>query len=426
MKEKIYENPNTDEDRQERAQKKQKGRAGRVVLMILGFIVIAIAVFLGTIKLVQPDFKIAQLIPESVSQTIDEKLLGKTTTTETTTAAPETTTETTTEAPVEADAAYLPIEEFKLDNGKKGNHMGNILNGGLVGTDASYIYHIVDKKGIYRFEPYSEGYARVYQSESKLSCLNLKGDYIYFVNDDEAVLYRMKKGTSKPEKLAESVDTAYVYDNRIIFVTTDNSVKTMTTDKLKEKELYSTADEVQLIGTSLKRVFFSVKDVNNKFSYITVDFKNKKGEQLFRQPTYGDELVAPVMENGFLYFFEKQEDGSYNLIRQKYGSEKTVTLIKNVTSLNPVIVYNNRLFYSELDGKSFKAMELNMNSEAVKTLLSVKNAGSENTLVVQHGGEYDFIIGAKNADGDKVYSASSIYTGSANIMRFKDGRWSYK
>ena len=58
-------------------------------------------------------------------------------------------------------------------------------------------------------------------------------------------------------------------------------------------------------------------------------------------------------------------------------------------------------------------------------MLSVKKATPEHELIFQHGGEYDFIIGKKNADGDKVYLASSFYTGSENIMKFKEGKWSY-
>ncbi len=423
MRENYYDNPNTDEDRLERNEKKKKSGAARLILTVLGFVVIAIAVFLTTIKIVQPEFSVKQLIPEKVSEYVDEKVNGKTTAevTESTTV----TTKMTTEAPVKADAEYLPIEEFKFDNGAKGNYMGNILAGGKVGYDASYIYHIVDGKGIYRFEPYSESYARIYQSEHKLSSLNLKGDFLYFIDNDGGVLYRMKKGSSKPEELAKDAKTAYVYNNRIYFITTDNCVKTMKTDKLREKTLYSSYDDVELIGISLHAVFFSVTDANGRVKYIAVDNKNETGEQYFRQTADKDELVSPVLEDGFLYYFEKQSDESYNLCRQKYGSKTPVTLIKNVTCLSPVIVHSNRLFYGELDGSRFKMMELNMNSDAVKTMLSVKKATLDNELIFQHGGEYDFIIGKKNADGDKVYFASSFYTGSENIMKFKEGKWSY-
>ena len=428
MKDNNLENNNINEEadlESIRKPVKKKGGAGKILLTVIGFIVIALAVFVITIKIAQPDYNFSQLIPKQVVQLYDEKILGHTTTETTETQTTEATTEPTTKNVGKIEARYLPIEEFKFNSGAKGNQMGNILSGGKVGTDASYVYHIVDGKGIYRFIPSTEGYARIYESKDVLSSLNLRGDYLYFVNNSNSNLYKLKKGSSKAEKIAEGVKTAYVYDKRIYIVTTDNSIKTMKTDKLKEKELYSSADDVELIGISLHNVFFSVTDASNNVSYVTVDVKNEAGEQYFRESSGDDSVVAPVLENGFLYYFEKQEDMSYNLCRQKYGSEKTVTLVKNVTCLNPVIVDKNRLFYGELENGRFKLMELNMNSKDVRTMLSVKGAENENKLIYQHAGEYDFIIGEKNESGDKVYSASSMYTGSANVMKFSEGKWKY-
>lgn len=425
-------NPNTDEDRQQRVKKKKKNGVAKTILIIIGLIIIAFAVFLLTIKIAEPDFKLSSIVGKNASQFVDEKILEKTTTTTTVPAtvpstrpSSEATTVSTTKKEVETPGFYLPIEEFALKDGAKGNYVGNILQGGKVGMDSSYIYHIADNKGIYRFEPNNESYTRIYKSDNKLSSLNLRGEYIYFVNDDENVLYRLTKGQSKPKKISDNVKTAYVYDKLIYVFTTQNSIKTIATDTLKETELYSSSDELNLIGVSLNAVFFTVTDAQKNVNYVTVDNANVKGEQLFRQPTSDDELVSPMLENGFLYYFEKQEDGSYNLCRQKYGSKKTVTLVENVTCLNPVIVYENRLYYGELDNSRFKMRELNMNNDEVKTLLYVKNADNDNKLIFQHGGEYDFIIGNKNSDGDEAYSASSRYTGNENIMNFKDGKWSY-
>ena len=426
MEEKNIETPQVNEE--EIKKPKKKGGAGKVILTGIGLVVIALAVFVVTIKIVQPDTKLSQLVPAPIMSFYDEKILGNTTTTTTTTAP--STTVTTTEATTaksnqEIEAAYLPIEEFKFKSGAQGNHMGNILSGGKVATDASYVYHIVDGKGIYRFLPSTEEYARIYESKDVLSSLNLRGDYLYFINNGNSNFYRLQKGKSKPEQLAEGIKTAYVYDKRIYLITTDNSVKMMKTDKSDMKELYTSADDIELIGISLHNIFFSVTDAGKNVSYVTVDIKGENGEQYFRKPTSDDELVAPVLENGFLYYFEKQDDLSYNLCRQKYGSEKVATLVKNVTCLSPAIVDKNKLFYGELEEGRFKLMELNMNSKDVRTMLFVKGVSNENSLICQHGGEYDFIIGEKNADGDKAYAGSSMYTGSANIMKFKEGKWSY-
>ena len=125
-----------------------------------------------------------------------------------------------------------------------------------------------------------------------------------------------------------------------------------------------------------------------------------------------------------MYYYEKQSDGKYNIIRQKYGSQKTVTLVEGVSLCQPVIVDQNRMFYSDLDGDKLKMFELNMNSDATKTMLSSGNVTANDNVFIQHGGEYDFIIGERS-NGDKIYRASSNLTGSSNVMTFGDGKWSY-
>ncbi len=434
MKDNYFDNPNTDEDRKVRAKKKKKSSAGKVFFIILGMIIIALAAFVGTIKVVSPDFDIKGFVIQKVSSVIEKTTEAETTvpvtepsdvsetTTETTTV---TTTEPTTYSPVE----YLPIEDFKVSEAKKGNQLGNILNGGYVGCDMSYVYHIVNGDGIYRFEPQTESYSRIYKTADKLSSLNLRGVYLYFVNNRDNKLYRLEKTSQKAKAIAENVKTAYVYDNRVYYVTKDNRLCCMKTDKLNETELYNSVDEnMTLLGVSLKRVFFTLDNVYGGMKYMTVDIEGKEKAQEFREPSSVGTVLRPVMENGYLYSYVLNEKGNYSLVRQKYGSQKTATLIKKVsnTSVYPV-VDRNRLFYSALKDGRFDFMELNMNSGKTKIMLSQGGVAKSNNLVIQHGEGYDFIIGKRNTEGKgkKVYAASGIYTGSTNVMRFKDGEWSY-
>ena len=82
------------------------------------------------------------------------------------------------------------------------------------------------------------------------------------------------------------------------------------------------------------------------------------------------------------------------------------------------------MFYADLDGDKFKMFELNMNSEATKMMLYSGNITAGDDVFIQHGGEYDFIIGERS-NGDKIYRASSNLTGSSNVMTFGNGKWSY-
>lgn len=422
MKENYFDNPNTDEEKKKRRKKKKKSSFGKNFLMALGMIVIALAAFVITVKILSPDFDFTTLLPKQAVSVFNRE--------DDTTVQPETLkpTVSTTVTTTVQQVTYLPIEDFKTDDSKKGNQLGNILNGGLVGSDLTYIYHIVNGDGIYRFNPSTESYARLYKTADRLSSLNLRGEYMYFVNERDGKLYRLQKNSQKTEAIAEKVKYAYVYDTRVYYVTTDNRLCVMGLEKLKEKTLYNSVDEnMELVGVSLKRVFFTLDNVYGGLKFMTVDIKGGEKASEFRNESKKDEVRCPVLVNGFLYSYVLEDDGSYSLCRRKFGSENAVKLVSNVsvTTLYPV-TDNNRLFYSSsVKSNKLNMCELNMNSGDVKVMLSVSKVSPDNTLTIQHGDSYDFIIGKKSADGKRVYCASGMYTGSTNVMNFKDGNWSY-
>lgn len=397
--------------RRKRSKKRKGKKAGKTVLLIIAMLVIALAAFLITIKVVEPDYDFSALIPRQAVDFVSENIFGKTKVEETT----ETTTKTVTTQPT---LTYLDSEEFSFDTSVQGNYIGNILNGGNAGTDFTYIYHIVDGKGIYRFNPSTEDYTLYYKTTDTLSSLNLRGDYFYYVNESDNNLYKLQKGTSKPKKVAENVRLVYVYDSTVYFVTNDNKLCAMDVKTLIPVTAYYSADyRLDFIGVSLDRIFFSLTDeYNNTVEYRTVDTFGHESAVKFREDEQIGNLMYPVMENGFLYYYEKQSDESYNLCRQKFGSDKVVTLVENTQANDYPTVDSNRLYYSEISNDKYKMRELNMNSGDSKTLLS---ASAEDEITYQHAGEYDFII------GDSVYCASCVYTSSTNVMKFKNGKWKY-
>lgn len=401
-----------DKYRKKRAKKRKGKKAVKTFLVIFALIIIALAAFIITIKIAEPDFDFSALIPEQTAEFVNEKVLGNVTTTQQTT---ETTAKPTT---TQQTLTYLDSAEFAFDTSVQGNYLGNILNGGKVGTDLTYIYHIADGKGIYRFNPSTEDYTLCYKTSDTLSSLNLRGDYFYYVNESDHNLYKLQKGTSKPKKVAQNVRLAYVYDSTVYFVTNDNKLCAMDVKALIPVIDYYSADyRLDLIGISLDRIFFSLTDeYNNIVEYRTVDAYGHEPAVKFRDDEPIGNIMYPAMENGFLYYYEKQSSGSYNLCRQKFGSEKAVTLDQDVQANDYPTVDSNRLYYSEYSNDKYKMRELNMNSGKDKTLISAK---ADSDIAYQHGGEYDFII------GDGVYSASCVYTSSTNVMKFKNGKWKY-
>lgn len=335
-----------------------------------------------------------------------------------------TTTTTTTEkpsivVPTTKMMNYIEHKDFEMKSGNEGNFVGNILNGGKVGFDAYVTYHIVDGKGIYRFDPYTENYSRVVESKASLSSINLRGGYIYYVNDDEHILVRRSKDKDDAYTLAENVSLAYLYDTTIYYLTTDNRICSMNTESLKPRTIYAAEDELGFVGISKSRVFVTIKNFDGSMSYRTIALKDEDDIAPFREDSAKDEILYMTMENGFMYYYQRQNDGKYDLVRQKFGSEKSVTLVEDATYLAPAIVDMNRVYFGIIDGDRFKLRELNMNSGDVKTMIS-SNAPAENERISYfHSDEYDFIIGAGE------YRGSSNLTSSANVMKFKNGEWKY-
>ena len=257
----------------------------------------------------------------------------------------------------------------------------------------------------------------IYESTDTLSSLNLRGDYLYFVDEASGALLKLQKGGKTPKTVAENVKFAYVYDHTVYFITNENALCVMDAKELTPTTAYYSADsELQLIGISKDRIFFSVRD-GNTLELLTVD-NYAKGEACeFRDAVLDNSETNFVMENGFLYYI-KNENG-YSVIRQKFGSQKTFELAKTNTAIGYPIADNNRLFYSDFEDNKLIMKELNMNSDKTKTMLKSAELTATENIGFFHGGEYDFII------GEGQYRASSNLTSSTNVMKFKDGRWSY-
>ena len=422
MKNNYYDNDGADVQRSKRKKKKKERKALKAFLLIISVIIVALAVFLTTIKVLAPDFDFATLVPEKVQSVVSENILGRTTTTEPTTTT--TTKPTTTEKPTAKQINYLEFKEFKMETAKQGNALGNLLNGGKVATDYSYVYHIADD-GIYRFVADTEDYARVYKSSNKLSSLNLRGDYIYFVDETEHTLCKMQKGTSSPKAVAENVKFAYVYDSTVYYITETNSICVMDVKELQPTTLYSSADnEMRLVGISKHRVYFAVTDYSGEIDYLTIAYDGSEDIAApFRDSETTDSKL--VMENGFMYFYKTRTDGKNDVCRQKFGSEKVITIADDGDDSNYIITENNRLYYSELTDGKFCMTEYNMNSKKSRYLMTVNDVGNSHTLRIFHGGEYDLIIGQTSEGGKEIYRAGCVYTGSTNYMKFNDGDWRY-
>ena len=415
--------------RKKRQRQRRRKKAQKVILTVIGIAVLAAAAFLITMKICDPNFKINSIIPQEKAQQavqfVKEDILKQTTTT----TAP--TTKPTTTRPPNYD--YEDFGDFAFNTAFQGNQVGNILNNtkGAVTFSAAYIYYSIDGEGIYRFEPNNETNAQVMVNNRNYKYLNVLGDYIYFVDTDSHKLIRAKSnGGGDSRDVAENISIAYLYNDKIYFIGTDNTVGYITTGDLQKTILYTagTGKRLNFVGISLSRIFFTqYDDTTKKYSYITVSINDRNDRQYFHDDTDGDRIVNMQMEAGYFYYYEKQTDGEYNLIRRKFGSEKTVTLLKGCSMTDYPVIYSNRLYYTEQDNTMLRAKELNMNSMESKVMLSMGGADSTAQAGVGFGYQYIFLFGKASANESTRYLGSNIYTSSSNENRisYSNGSWHY-
>lgn len=414
------ENFTSDSMRNKRNKRKKSKSTAKIILWLIVFVIIGIGIFLATIKVLDPDYDYMTLVPDQAITLIEKYNKAETTQSQ------QTTVPTTTQPTTKPMANYLDFSEFQFDRSLQGNYIGNLMNGGMVASDSTYIYHAVDGKGIYRFYGGNETYSRLYKNADKLRYINNRGDFLYFVNIENNKLYKLQKGNASAVSIAENVKFAYCYDSRIYYITTDNRLCTMNVKNLTSKLLYNANDnELNFVGISLNRVFFTVREYDGSVSYLTIDKNGNENVLEYRNKTAQGEIESIELENGFFYYYILRDDGKYDLCRQKFGSPTEVELITKSKTTDYVTVASNRLYYTTLKKGTFKMKELNMNTNEKKTLLAVNNTNVGNTLKAYHGGEYDFIIGKKAEDGKKIYYSSGVYSASTNVMQFKNDKWTY-
>lgn len=418
-------NETLEKERKKRRKQKKRRKRAKAFFMVLGVLIVAVGAFVLTVKICRPDFDFTALIPQAAVSFVKEDVLGQTTQPETVTQPASTTTTTV------RYADYAEFSDFAFDTSKQGSQVGNILNrsAGAVTFNASYIYFSVSGSGIYRFSPAEETTSKLKGGAKNASCLNIMEEYLYYVDKDSHKLRRVLASGGDAKTIAEDVKQAYGYNGELYCVAQSGGLFSVTGDGSKKTVLYTAGEDkqIQFVGISLTRVYFTVYDsFEDERSFVTVS-KTGEDRQFFRAPAKKDEIVSMQLENGFFYYYKLMDDGTYNLMRKKFGSEKEATLLKNTSNTDYPVIYGNRLYYSQIKKGVCRAMELNMNSKEKKTMLSVANAKKDGSLAVACGYQYIFLIGRKSDGGEKVYRASCIYTSSSadNMMDFSNGKWKY-
>lgn len=155
-----------------------------------------------------------------------------------------------------------------IGNGKEeyGNTYGNLRNKGLVASKGSQIYYVAfdegNVDGIYKANKNGKGKVEKISSEYGYY-LNISGNYIYYVSEENSQLIKSKLNGEKNQVIAENVSSApiVVVNNWIYYFEGTNLYKIKTNGKNRTQLSNKAIENYQVVG---KEIYYSYES-NGKY-----------------------------------------------------------------------------------------------------------------------------------------------------------------
>ena len=165
-----------------------------------------------------------------------------------------------------------------IGNGKEeyGNTYGNLRNKGLVASKGSQIYYVAfdegNVDGIYKAKKNGKGKAEKISSEYGYY-LNISGNYIYYVSEENSQLIKEKLNGEKNQVIAENVSSEpiVVVDNWIYYFEGTNLYKIKTNGKIRTQLSNKAIENYQVVG---KEIYYSYES-NGKYVIAKMNLSGK-------------------------------------------------------------------------------------------------------------------------------------------------------
>ena len=241
----------------------------------------------------------------------------------------------------------------KNDDTVTGNSAANLVQGGLFCEDDDKVYFIntYDSNHLYKMDKNCENIEMI--SDDSCKCLNVAGDYIYYVRDNAAgkditVIYstelygvvRMKKdGSAKTTLYSGISDSLALSANTLIYNagTTELTTKTIS---IRGKDDTAIAEGGQDNG-SLHGGILYYADTTTTHAIYSMDIETGKSTLLYDVNAY-----KCIYYDGSLYFSDMDSDYALTRINMNTG-EKTVIVNERVINFN---IYNGYIYFQSETG----------------------------------------------------------------------------
>lgn len=312
-----------------------------------------------------------------------------------------------------------PYNEYALEYMKIGNLIGNLQNGGCVAATQSMIFQSVPKTGVFKFNQSTEDMSflsitpETGDVQDYISLNRIDGKMIYIDNTNSGLYVTDSNGGSRV-KMASEAKMCFVYD-QTIYYTTSRGVSSVNVNGGATTVLYEKLGcEYTLVGLSNTRVYFSVKE-GDKYHWLSVGLKKPDKDILhFMDDSEGNAVLAAQYSDGWVYYLKAGSNGN-DLYRKHIGVQDETRIAEGVTQY---VVDKNCVYFGSVQDGVYRVSELNTNSGALKTVLSVPVGGAGAAMSCYIAGEYVYAVGT-DAQGKAVNCRTCLWT-AANDLMFYD------
>lgn len=272
-------------------------------------------------------------------------------------------------------------------NGKEecGNTYGNLRNKGLVASKGSQIYYLAfdegNVDGIYKTKKNGKGKKEKISSEYGYY-LNISGNYIYYVSEENSQLVKSKLNGENNQVIAENVSSEpiVVVNNWIYYFEGTNLYKIKTNGKNRTQLSNKAIENYQVVG---KEIYYSYEN-NGKYVIAKMNLSGKNITKIDEEA--GREFFV---KGNKIYFINEKYDMEnyeykYELCKMKTNGKKKEKIcdIEGGVDTYTINFTNDALYYAKavknekmaiysikLNGKNeTKITEVNTYSNAINII----------------------------------------------------------
>lgn len=273
-----------------------------------------------------------------------------------------------------------------------GNSMEALnLGDGLIAEQGDYIYSITGRGRFFRTKVGEKSATRFLVNEMQegydYSSLNVIGDWIYYVNESNNALYKVKTDGTNQTKLCDNVRRCIAAQGWIYFISSaDHGIYKIKSDGSQKTELVKgTNSFIDYMSIEGDWISFGIIEDNSRpkaTAFIKTDGTNLKKLDLLNGFVY----------QGWIYSQVHDEKSKANHLSRQKIDGGNIEQLTNDSITFQYTVHDNKVYFQKALPSDYYLYELDLDTKAVKGLIKSTSVAGLNYINITD--KYIFLSGA--------------------------------